>query len=58
VVVTTGMEKAEFLKLSEEGKKLFEESNLAAIGYQYYEKVDDLQACIEACDRLMYKNKN
>jgi diguanylate cyclase (GGDEF)-like protein len=58
VVVTTGMEKAEFLKLSEEGKKMFEESNLAAIGYQYYEKVDDLQACIEACDRLMYKNKN
>jgi hypothetical protein len=35
----------------------FEREQLAAVGYQFYERVEDLEACIDQCDALMYEHK-
>lgn len=58
VIITTGMPQEEFLKMSDASKKTFENGNIAAIGYNYFEKVDNLKECINQCDASMYKEKN
>jgi diguanylate cyclase (GGDEF)-like protein len=57
VIITIGREREIFLKHSEETRKLFEKENIAAIGYNFYDKVDNLEECIDHCDTLMYDNK-
>jgi diguanylate cyclase (GGDEF)-like protein len=57
VIITTGLDENEFTKLSEESRKLFCVDNLAALGYCYYETVDNLKDCIDYCDSLMYRQK-
>jgi diguanylate cyclase (GGDEF)-like protein len=57
VIVTIGKNYDEFMELSREGQALFENDNLAAVGYHFYEKISDLKACIDECDCLMYEQK-
>jgi GGDEF domain-containing protein len=57
VIITEGVSEDEFIKMSKEGKKLFEKDNLAAIGYRFYRKIDNLDYCIHQCDELMYSQK-
>jgi diguanylate cyclase (GGDEF)-like protein len=57
VIVTIGQEEEEFLELSVRSRKVFEERDLASLGYQFYPKVDNLKRCIAQCDALMYERK-
>jgi diguanylate cyclase (GGDEF)-like protein len=57
LVITIGQDEEKFLDMSDRNRKLFEEQSLAALGYHFYEKIEDLQACIEECDALMYERK-
>jgi hypothetical protein len=43
--------------MSEESRKIFANGNLAALGYCFYNKIDNLGDCIEQCDLLMYEEK-
>jgi hypothetical protein len=52
-----GLDNEKFAGLSEKSKHTFGRDNLAAIGYRFYEVVDDLEKCISQCDSLMYKQK-
>jgi diguanylate cyclase (GGDEF)-like protein len=57
VILTRDCTREEFMQLSIEGKKLFEEDNLVAMGYEFYKKVTDLKESISQCDQLMYEHK-
>lgn len=57
VIITIGYDKERFLRLSEESMAAFENGNLAAVGYCFYEKVENLKECINQCDALMYEQK-
>jgi diguanylate cyclase (GGDEF)-like protein len=57
IIVTEGRSKEEFMQISELAKAHFEEDNNAAIGYKYYDKIEDLKICIDECDALMYEEK-
>jgi diguanylate cyclase (GGDEF)-like protein len=57
VIITTGISRDGFLNMSQKAQAEFEKDNLAAIGYDFYEKVDDLDKCISHCDTLMYEHK-
>jgi diguanylate cyclase (GGDEF)-like protein len=57
VVITQGETREEFMRLSENVKKNFEESNIAAIGYEFYDKIVDLTDSINRCDHMMYEHK-
>lgn len=57
VIITNGLSEQEFLSLAQRNRALFEEDNLAALGYCFYEKINDLNDCIEHCDSLMYERK-
>jgi diguanylate cyclase (GGDEF)-like protein len=57
VTVTAGCTREEYEKTAEQARQLFEHSGLAAIGSRYFEQVDDLEACVNCCDLLMYKHK-
>jgi diguanylate cyclase (GGDEF)-like protein len=57
VVITYGLDKDSFIRLAKQAKEFFSKDDLAAVGYKFYEKVDDFDACIGACDDLMYKHK-
>jgi diguanylate cyclase (GGDEF)-like protein len=57
VIITTGVDEKTFKEMSEKGRKIFEGENLAAMGCQFYEKIDDISCCIEHCDFLMYEHK-
>jgi diguanylate cyclase (GGDEF)-like protein len=58
LIITTGLGKDEFLRLSEDGRKEFEKNNLAAVGCGFYEHIDKLRECIHECDARMYAHKN
>jgi diguanylate cyclase (GGDEF)-like protein len=57
VIITIGQEEQAFLELSVRSREVFEEKDLASIGYQFYPKVDNLKRCIAQCDALMYERK-
>jgi diguanylate cyclase (GGDEF)-like protein len=57
VIITKSDCEEDFLRLSEEAAAIFAKDNLAAIGYSFFEKIDDLNECIDKCDRLMYEEK-
>ncbi len=57
VIITEDCNAGEFEKLSEEGKNIFGNNNLAAVGYKFYEKIEDLKDCISQCELLMNKHK-
>lgn len=57
LVITEGCTRDEFMKISEEGKALFEKDKLVAMGYHFYEIVEDLKESIQYCDQLMYEQK-
>jgi diguanylate cyclase (GGDEF)-like protein len=57
LVVTTDVEREDFLTLSQKTKEVLELDGLAAIGYAYYETVEDLRECIVQCDSKMYIHK-
>jgi diguanylate cyclase (GGDEF)-like protein len=57
VIITNGLDRDAFLKLSERNRALFEENNLAALGYCFYDKIENLQDSIDYCDSLMYERK-
>jgi diguanylate cyclase (GGDEF)-like protein len=58
VIVTEDYSKDKFMQISALAKARFEEENIAAIGYRFYEKVEDLRVCINECDELMYEEKH
>jgi hypothetical protein len=45
------------MQISALAKAHFEEENVAAIGYKFYDKIDDLKLCMDECDALMYEEK-
>jgi diguanylate cyclase (GGDEF)-like protein len=57
IIVTEGYTRDEFMQISALAKAHFEEENNAAIGYKYYDKIEDLKICIDECDALMYEEK-
>jgi diguanylate cyclase (GGDEF)-like protein len=57
VVITQGYEKDGFLQMCEQTQETFRKDDLAAIGYQFYEKMENLKAGINECDVLMYEEK-
>jgi diguanylate cyclase (GGDEF)-like protein len=57
VILTQGLSREEFFDLADRSKRTFERENLASLGYDYYETVDDLQRCVDECDAKMYAHK-
>jgi diguanylate cyclase (GGDEF)-like protein len=57
LVVSLGMDREEFMEMSMENGALFGRDKLVAMGYQFYEHVEDLEICIDQCDELMYRQK-
>jgi diguanylate cyclase (GGDEF)-like protein len=57
VVITSEMSKDIFIGISDNLKQEFENKDLAAIGFEYYEQLNNLQECIEHCDSIMYEEK-
>jgi diguanylate cyclase (GGDEF)-like protein len=57
LIVTEDCSKDKFMQISALAKAHFEEENIAAIGYKFYDKIDDLKLCMDECDALMYEEK-
>jgi diguanylate cyclase (GGDEF)-like protein len=57
LVVTEGLSRDDFMQISALAKAHFNEENVAAIGYKYYDKIEDLRICMDECDKLMYEEK-
>lgn len=57
VVITVDRDREDFLKLSQQCITAFSKDCSVAVGYGFYERVDNLSDCIEECDALMYENK-
>jgi diguanylate cyclase (GGDEF)-like protein len=57
LIITDGCSREAFLEMSAESKKNFERDNFVALGYQFYDKIDNLQECISQCDQFMYEHK-
>jgi diguanylate cyclase (GGDEF)-like protein len=57
VILTIGKTREEFASMSDKCIEVFEKTNLAAIGYNFYDKVDNLDECIKWCDSAMYSRK-
>jgi diguanylate cyclase (GGDEF)-like protein len=57
VIITEGLTQDDFLSLSQAGRTLFNSTNLAAIGYHFYRRINDLSECIQQCDQTMYEHK-
>jgi diguanylate cyclase (GGDEF)-like protein len=57
LIITTGMGRDEYIGLAEKCRTDFENDNLAAIGYGFYERMDNLKNCIDECDAMMYEHK-
>lgn len=57
VIITSGCAKDSFLQLSEKNRMEFDREKLAAVGFQFYEKVENLEESINRCDELMYEHK-
>jgi hypothetical protein len=55
--LTQGLSREEFFDLADRSKRTFERENLASLGYDFYETVDDLQRCVDECDAKMYEHK-
>jgi diguanylate cyclase (GGDEF)-like protein len=55
LALTTGLDREQFLRLSETGQTAF--GDLVSMGYRYYDQVDDLSSCIAQCDSMMYEQK-
>jgi diguanylate cyclase (GGDEF)-like protein len=58
VIITTGLEEEEFIELAGSNKKEFEKDHLAAVGYEFYKRMVDLDESIDHCDALMYEAKS
>jgi diguanylate cyclase (GGDEF)-like protein len=57
LIVTEDCSRDKFMQISALAKAHFEEENVAAIGYKFYDKIDDLKLCMDECDALMYEEK-
>jgi diguanylate cyclase (GGDEF)-like protein len=57
VAITADCTREEYERRAAKARCLFEQSGLAAIGSRYFEQVDDLEACVNCCDLLMYQHK-
>lgn len=57
VVITVEKDKNAFMEISHQCVETFEKDCSVAVGYGFYERVDNLADCIEECDTLMYENK-
>jgi GGDEF domain-containing protein len=57
VIITLGMDRESFLAMSRCRKAVFEENDLVAMGYRYFDHVKQLKDCIDLCDSLMYEHK-
>jgi diguanylate cyclase (GGDEF)-like protein len=57
LIITTDMSRAAFINLAEKNRNDLEKENLAAIGYDFYERIDNLKECIDKCDNRMYEHK-
>jgi diguanylate cyclase (GGDEF)-like protein len=57
VIITSDCTEREFLKLSEDVKKLFSKDNLAAVGYKFCEKIGNIREKIDQCKTLMREHK-
>jgi diguanylate cyclase (GGDEF)-like protein len=57
VVITYGQTKDKFYSTAKRARKIFSKENLAAIGFKFYDEVENLDTCIVDCDDLMYKHK-
>jgi diguanylate cyclase (GGDEF)-like protein len=57
LIVTEDCSRDKFMQISALAQAHFEEENIAAIGYKYYDKIEDLRKCVDECDELMYDEK-
>jgi diguanylate cyclase (GGDEF)-like protein len=57
VAVCLGKTREDFMALAEDCRQFFEQQNTAAVGYEFFEEVEDLQKCISICDKKMYIQK-
>jgi diguanylate cyclase (GGDEF)-like protein len=57
LIVTEDCTRDKFMQISALAQAHFEEENIAAIGYKYYDKIEDLKKCVDECDELMYDEK-
>lgn len=58
LIITTDMNRDEFVTMAEKCRGDFEKDNIAAVGYDFYDRVDNLKECIDKCDNMMYEHKN
>jgi hypothetical protein len=58
LIVTENCQEDKFIELSEAVKAHLEEDNVAAIGYKYYDNIEDLKICIDECEKLMREKKH
>jgi diguanylate cyclase (GGDEF)-like protein len=56
-IITQGQSREVFMETSNKLKQELVNKDLAAIGFNYYEKPDSLQKCINECDSMMYNEK-
>jgi diguanylate cyclase (GGDEF)-like protein len=52
VAVAAGQERDDFLAHAQESRLAFSADQLAAVGYQYYENVENLMVCVDQCRTL------
>lgn len=57
IVICNNLKSDYFIKKTENLKKYLEKKSLAAIGYSYYERIDDINNGIDQCDRLMKEHQ-
>jgi GGDEF domain-containing protein len=57
VVLTPERTQEDFNRLSGQAQAAFAQENLAAVGCEYFQNVDDIRLCIENCDAKMYARK-
>jgi diguanylate cyclase (GGDEF)-like protein len=57
VVVTLGMERDEFMAMSQCRQAVFELDDVVAMGYGYFARMERLKDCVDWCDNRMYIHK-
>ena len=57
VVISLHQQKDIYLSICDKMRSALNQTNEAAIGYRFYEQIDDIWRAIDECDQLMYDHK-
>ncbi|MGM9937207.1 MAG: diguanylate cyclase domain-containing protein [Candidatus Ornithomonoglobus sp.] len=57
IVITENCAEGDFIRLSENGRKIFGADSIALTGYKFYRKIENLKDCIDQCRSLMENQK-